>query len=168
MRIERKELVKFTVIILIFNMSLVFLTVLFLKRMDSNIALTTPAYGVNFSYEIIKHNLFHLIMTLLTFPISAVTISINWLLISFSIGLSIHLTGLNMTLYYLFPHGLIEMPTVIFYQFLAWKMMIQFWQKQQLAPIICFLKDNRYYLILTILATILSGRIEGSGWKLFM
>lgn len=111
--------------------------------------------------RIVTHNLAHYIITVLCFPLSLLTIAHNWLILTFSIAVGAELFGWKSALLFLFPHGFIEIPNILTYQYLSYKMMIILFKKRDFKEVIYFIQENKWWFIGSLFFVIVSALIEG-------
>lgn len=121
-----------------------------------------PLAGYEHFRAILLNNSQNYLLTIILFPLLPLIYSYNWLSICFSIAMHWYNSGdLIYTLKILLPHGMIEIPVILMYQFLSFELLKAFIGSSELKTISDFLKQHRNYFIITYLGLVIAAFLEG-------
>ncbi|MDR0614884.1 MAG: stage II sporulation protein M [Lactobacillales bacterium] len=148
---------------------LFFATILFLIKgqfvLASGKLVHFPEKGFSYFLEILYHNLVNY-MQYLFFPVAPLLIFKDDLVLSFLISQSIADFGIIQTVRHLLPHGLIELPNILLYQFLSLKFFYQWWmQKKKILFITKYFRDNQKFYLFSLFLLFIAALIEGCEWR---
>lgn len=163
MKIKLSELIKLELASIIILLFLTFsFYCLFFKNIETiSIIPQRPILGIAYTITLVFQNMRVYFVTFLLFMISPVPILYNWFILLCNIGYNIKIVGINTTLHQLLPHGLLEVPTIILYQYLSYKMMMIAYKYKNSNALLMFIKENKSYFILIPLLLVVSSFIEG-------
>ncbi|MDE7056225.1 MAG: stage II sporulation protein M [Lactobacillus sp.] len=164
MRSKLTELIKFQLVAL---GSIVFLIIgmyyLFFYNLDEPLISKAPILGIEYTINLFLHNMWVYLITIGLFFIAPLPILYNWGMLCFTIAYNISVFGIGQTLCLLWPHGLVEVPTILLYQYLALKMMLLLYRTHSFQAVVAFVRCNyRWYLLcglLVLLGAILEGMV---------
>lgn len=165
MKLKLTELIKFQLVAL---GSIVFLIIgmyyLFFYNLDEPLISKAPILGVEHTIDLFLHNMWVYFVTVGLFFIAPLPILYNWGVLCFTIAYNISAFGIGQTLRLLWPHGIVEVPTILLYQYLALKMMLLLYRTRSFRAVLSFVRYNyRWYLLcglLVLVGAILEGMIR--------
>lgn len=118
-----------------------------------------PEKGLVYTTKIIKNNLLNFLQYLF-FPLAPFLILKDDFLLSVSIGSSVVNSGVFITMKNLFPHGFLEIPNILCYQFLSITLFFQlFWRSHK--TILPFIKSFKNVYLFSLILIFISAILEG-------
>lgn len=152
-------------VILFFVVSIFIFLILFLFYQYSGIlqteelVSTPPVKGIEYVEAIFVNNLLNYLQYLF-FPVAPVLIIKDDILLSVPIAQSAINFGVIQTLKNLFPHGFLEIPNILCFQFLSITMFYQLFFKGWKTLVPTFMKLRKVYLA-SLLVILIAAIVEG-------
>ncbi|VTU60263.1 hypothetical protein AMBR_FBHANALA_01581 [Dolosigranulum pigrum] len=110
---------------------------------------------------VIRNNTFHFLQHIILFPLSPILILRDIFLITTEIFISAEISGVGKTIMLLVPHGLVEMPNIMLYSFIGFRMANVLWKERRLSAVIKQIQIYRYNIVISYGLLIIAAVLEG-------
>jgi len=116
------------------------------------------------SFQIISHNFVLFLKWQFLFILSPIYFIFETLVLSWTIKIGIITFGLLPAIDKLWRHGLIEIPNLFLYQFLALRLFYYWWKNKSFVIIKEYVNENKKNYLLSMLLIVGAGIVEGIAW----
>lgn len=162
MKIKPKNYIIYLICSLVFwgGMSLI-TYIVFFENVQDIVEPHYPTQGIMHASEILIHNSKNLFLTILGFLFSPIIIVVNNILLIVTIANNAGFFGWKDTIMLLLPHGIIEIPTILTYQYLSLYMLFISAKYKSLSYIKKFFLENFQWFLYSYFGVLISAFIEG-------
>lgn len=125
------------------------------------VAIAKPELGWRFTLEILKNNSNNFLSYLFLFFLSPILQFIDLISVLVQITLGVRKVGFITTIQGLLPHGLLEIPNLLFYQGLSQYVFLNLWFEKDITKFI--LREKKYikYYLISYSVLFVAAVIEG-------
>ncbi|GBG95975.1 stage II sporulation protein M [Lactococcus termiticola] len=119
-----------------------------------------PQQGLWYFWSILSHNITNYLQTVITFFLFPLNYLFVWGHSFLIISQEIKYFGISYAFDKLLPHGLIEFPLILFYQYLSYRLLYLYIKRKSLKVLLNFILENKYYFLSTVPIMALSAGLE--------